>query len=578
MLEKELSFLLLHTKHLTLNQGKQIHALIITTALHQIEPLLVRQILAPGGSFSTNIYRYVQQILYHLRNPDSFSWSCTIRFFSQHRQFKEAFSIYVQQHGLGLRPSSFAVSSALKACACSLNEVGGSVIHAQVHKYGFSGCVYVQTALIGLYSRLGDMKNAQKVFDNILVKNVVSWNSMLSGHLKNGNLVEARILFDKMPNKDVISWNSIVSGYARMGDIDEALSLFQRMPQRSYASWNAMISGYVEVEDIKSARKFFNEMPERNNVSWITMISGYSKLGDIASARELFDQLGEKDVICFNSIIACYAQNGQPKEALQLFNQMLEAHEKFLPDRMTLVSVLSACSQLGDMGYGLWIESYIKKLGIEMDNHLGTALIDLYAKCGGIDKAYDLFHYLQKKDLVAYSAMILGFGINGKAIEAQKLFDAMVEEKIPPNLATFTGLLTAFSHAGLVEEGYRCFKSIKDYGLIPSTDHYGTMVDLLGRAGRLEEAYELIKSMPTEPNSGVWGALLLSSSLHNNIEFGEIAAQHCFKLEPDATGYRSLLANIYASIGRWDDARRLRLVLEKNEGSKIPGCSWMEVA
>ena len=99
-----------------------------------------------------------------------------------------------------------------------------------------------------------------------------------------------------------------------------------------------------------------------------------------------------------------------------------------------------------------------------------------------------MFHGLRKKDLVAYTAMILGCGINGKAIDAIKLFDEMVDAQICPNLIMFTGLLTTYNHSGLVEEGYHCFTTMKKYNLVPLVDHYGIMVDLFGRAGWLHEA------------------------------------------------------------------------------------------
>ena len=179
-----------------------------------------------------------------------------------------------------------------------------------------------------------------------------------------------------------------------------------------------------------------------------------------------------------------------------------------------------------------------------------------------------MFHGLRKKDLVAYTAMILGCGMNGKAIDAIKLFDEMVDAQIFPNSITFIGLLTAYNHAGLVEEGYRCFTSMKKYNLVPSVDHYGIMVDLLGRAGRLQEALELIKSMPMQPHAGVWGALLFACRLHNNADLGEIAAQHFFELEPDTTGYCSLPCNIYVSGERLDDVRRLRKIRKEKTFSK----------
>ncbi|KAK9276307.1 hypothetical protein L1049_005838 [Liquidambar formosana] len=575
MLVSKLTTLL--SNKLAFNQAQQIHAHILINNLHHLEPLLVRQILVSACNYSRTISQYVQQILHHSRNPDdTFSWACTIRFLSQHAQFKEALALYVRMHSLGLCPSTFAVSSALKACARIVYRIGGVSIHAQVFKYGFCSGVYVETALVDLYSKLGDMVNARKVFDEMGERNVVSWNSILSGYLKSGDLVVAKRVFDEIPRKDVISWNSMVSGYASAGDMEMACCLFQQMPERNSASWNAMIGGYVDSGRIELARSYFDAMPQRNNVSWITMISGYSKCGDVESAHKLFDQMDYKDLLSFNAIIACYAQNSRPKEALHLFNKMLESYVNIEPDKMTLASVISACSQLGDLRFGSWIESYMNELKIEMDDHLATALIDLYVKCGSIDKAYELFRCLKRKDLVAYTAMILGCGINGRAVDAIKLFEEMLDAQICPNLVTFTGLLTAYNHAGLVEEGYQCFNSMKERGFMPSADHYGIMVDLLGRAGRLEEAHELIKSMPMQPHAGVWGALLLACNLHNNVELGEIAAHHCFEVEPDTTGYCSLLANIYASVERWDDAKRLRKATKEMGLSKIPGCSWME--
>ncbi|XP_057976976.1 pentatricopeptide repeat-containing protein At4g22760 [Malania oleifera] len=576
MLISKLTALLYNSR--TVNQASQIHAQVLVNGLHQIEPLLLRRPLLSASDCSRSIAQYAQSILHHLQEPDAVSWACSIRILSRHGQFKEAYALYAEMQRRGLTPGTFALSSVLKACARLVNKIGGFSIHAQIHKYGFCGGVYVQTALVDLYSKFGDMVAAQMVFDEMGERNVVSWNSLLSGYLKAGELSVARRVFDEIPRKDVISWNSMISGYASIGDMVGAYSLFGQMPERNIASWNAMVSGYVGSGNIELARNIFDAMPHRNNVSWITMISGYSKCGDVDSARELFDRMDEKDQLTCNAIIACYAQNSRPKKAIELFNKMLEPNGRIQPDKMTLVSVISACSQLGDVRFGSWIESYMRKLGIEIDNHLATALIDLYAKSGGIDRAYELFHNLGKRDLVAYTAMILGCGINGKATDAIKLFDEMMDAHICPNLVTFTGLLTAYNHAGLVEEGYHCFNSMKKYGLTPSADHYGIVVDLLGRAGRLQEAHQLIISMPMQPHAGVWGALLLACRLHNNVELGEIAANHCFELEPDTTGYCSLLANIYASVGRWEDAKRLRNVLQEKGFSKTPGCSWMETA
>ncbi|KAL6572689.1 hypothetical protein OROMI_013647 [Orobanche minor] len=572
-------FTTLLSQSLSIDQAKQIHCQIVVNCLNNLEPLLIRQTLKCAAQYSPRTLGYAKSVLQRMQTPDVFSTSLTIRYLSQHGQFKEALSFYRQSLSWGLFPNTFAVSSALKACARILCTLGGLMIHGQVHKLGLCKVVFVQTALVDFYSKIGDMVIARKVFDEIREKNVVTWNSMLAGYIKYGNLPMAQSVFDEMPVKDVISWNSMVSGFARAKDMEQAYELFRRMPQRNSASWNAIITGYVECENIELARSFFDAMPGRNSVSYITMISAYSRYGDVESSKQLYDQLcDKKDLLLYNAMIACFAQNNRPKEALQLFEELLKPNVTFHPDKMTLASAISACSQLGDSNFGTWIESYMRKSGIPMDDHLATSFVDLYAKCGNIDKAYELFNGLQKKDLVAYTAIILGCGINGWAKEAIELFEDMMDAGIIPNLVTFTGILTAYDHVGMVEEGYQCFMSMQRHGLVPSLDHYSMVVDLLGRAGRLEEAHELINSMPVQPHAGVWGALLLACSLHNNVELAEVAAKNCFELEPESGGYHSLLANIYASTGRWDDAKKLRRSIQEKGLVKIPGSSWMDSA
>uniref|UniRef100_A0A1J3I2E1 Pentatricopeptide repeat-containing protein n=1 Tax=Noccaea caerulescens TaxID=107243 RepID=A0A1J3I2E1_NOCCA len=577
MLESRLRFFLL--KCLVLEQAKQVHAQLVVNRHNHLAHILVHQTLHFTKDFSRNVVNYAKRILQGLqitaRMDSSFSWGCLVRFLSQHRKFKETVSLYMEMHSSGIPPSSHAVTSVLRACGKTENTIDGNSIHAQALKTGLCGCVYVQTGLVGLYSRLGYIDMAKKVFDDISEKNTVSWNSLLQGYLESGDFDEARRVFDKIPEKDVVSWNLIISSCAKKGDMSNACALFLAMPLKSLASWNILIGGYVSCREVKLARTYFDAMPQKNSVSWITMISGYAKSGDVESAEELFRQMLKKDKLVYDAMIACYAQNSKPKDALKLFSQMLESNSDIQPDEITLSSVVSAYSQLGDTSFGTWVESYVTEHGIKTDDLLGTSLIDLYMKGGDFDKAFKLFSNLNKKDTVSYSAMIMGCGINGKAMEANSLFREMNKNKIFPNLVTFTGLLSAYSHSGLVQEGYKCFSSMKDYNLEPSADHYGIMVDMLGRAGRLEEAYELIKSMPMQANAGVWGALLLASGLHNNVEFGEIACGHCVELETDPSGYLSRLANIYTSVGRWDDARKVREAMEEKKLRKTLGCSWL---
>ncbi|KAI4370376.1 hypothetical protein MLD38_018734 [Melastoma candidum] len=571
MVKSRLAFLL--NQRLTLKQSRQAHAAILVNNLTNLESLLIHNIVNFASCYSFSLYQYVESILSHNRDPDAFSWGCTVRFLSRNGQFKDACVLYSKMCRQGFCPNSFAVTSVLRSCARNADRIGGSLVHAQVQKYGFCGCVYVQTGMLDFYCRVGEMDLARKVFEDMPEKNVVSWNSLLFGHLNVGDIDGGRKVFDEIPEKDVVSWNSMVSGYVKCGEMEKAVVLFRQMPRPNSASWNTLLSGYVDSRRIKLAREIFDAMPAKTCVSFMTMIAAYSKCGDVESARAIFNQCSERNVLVYNAMIACYAQNDCPSEAVELFYHMISPEGNVLPDKITFSSVLSACSHLGDLKVGARIQLQMEKLGIEKDDHLTTAMIDLYAKCGNVEEAYKLFDSLTRKDVVAYTAMILGCGMNGRASDAMRFFQDMVDASIQPNLATFTGLLSACSHAGLVKEGYKYFSSMEKYGLMPSVDHYGVMVDLLGRAGHLEEAYDIVRMMKVQPNAGVWGALLLACRLHNNVEIGEIAANHCFQLEPGKAGYNSLLANVYASVGRWSDVKETRDLMREKGLAKLPGFS-----
>ncbi|XBI10242.1 hypothetical protein VPH35_137561 [Triticum aestivum] len=349
------------------------------------------------------------------------------------------------------------------------------------------------------------------------------------------------------------------------------------MPERNAASWNAVICGLIAHGHLTRAREMFEQMPVMSNISWITMISGYAKAGDVQAAAGLFERMENKnDLYAWNAMITCYAQNGCAREAIGVFNRMLKPHVCVLPNEKTFSSVISACSQLGNLRFGLWVQSFMGSLGIELDDHLRTALVDLYTKSGRIDSAFDLFKGLRTRDVVSYSAMIVGCGMNGKLNEAIGLFKEMSDANIRPNAVSFVGLLSAYNHAGLVEEARACFAFMSSkYKIRPSMEHYTIMVDLLGRSGKLDEAFQLIRQMPMQPHASVWGALLLSCRLHNNVKLGEVVASKCFEQASGESGYYILLGNIYAQANKWDKLKRLRKTMKERGLSKMPGSSWV---
>lgn len=237
------------------------------------------------------------------------------------------------------------------------------------------------------------------------------------------------------------------------------------------------------------------------------MIKGYVKAGKMDIALTLFRKMAEKNAISWTTMISGYVQADMNKEALQLFHEMQNSDVE--PDNVSLANALSACAQLGALEQGKWIHSYLNKTRIRMDSVLGCVLIDMYAKCGEMEEALEVFKNIKKKSVQAWTALISGYAYHGHGREAISKFMEMQKMGIKPNVITFTAVLTACSYTGLVEEGKLIFYSMeRDYNLKPTIEHYGCIVDLLGRAGLLDEAKRFIQEMPLKPNAVIWGALL----------------------------------------------------------------------
>lgn len=339
---------------------------------------------------------------------------------------------------------------------------------------------------------------------------------------------------------------------------------------------NALIHFYSVVGDLVAARRILDLAPATDVVSYNSMLTGYLRAGDLDSAWLLFDGMSETNVVTWSAMISGCLQGGRSKEALALFSQMQAKGPE--PNDMTLVSVLAACAHLGVLEQGKWIHSYLRSNGIEISVFLGTALIDMYAKCGQVQLGLSLFDEMPEKNLLTWTTMIKGLAMHGHGVEALRLFSLMVASGFVPDDVAFIGALCACTHAGLVDQGRKIFDSMrKDYGIEPKLEHYGCMVDLLARNGLLEEAQGLIKSMPMEPDALVWGALMAGCKLHRNVELAEQAVEHLIKLEPDSCGVYVLLANIYASSGRHDKAREVRCMMRTKRLQKTPGCSLVEI-
>ncbi|GAB4840194.1 hypothetical protein Ancab_020959 [Ancistrocladus abbreviatus] len=247
-------------------------------------------------------------------------------------------------------------------------------------------------------------------------------------------------------------------------------------------------------------------------------------------------------------------------------------------DRVTLISVLAAVSHLGAQGLGHWVDASMDKLKIELDENLGSALINMYAKCGCVEGAIGAFYRTKRKGVDTWNALISGLAVNGQSATAIEFFSKMESSNLKPNAITFSSVLNACSHGGLVKDGLRLFDKMRTYyGIDPDIVHYGCLVDLLSRAALFDKVEEILESMPMQPDAVMLKALLSACRVPKNFNLGKKAGQWLLELPPDDHAGYILLSNIYALEGNLASVHEMRKEMRK-KGIRIQtGCSSIEV-
>ncbi|XP_009596309.1 pentatricopeptide repeat-containing protein At1g08070, chloroplastic-like [Nicotiana tomentosiformis] len=543
--QKDIALSLLKSSHklTTLNHLKSLHVYLLRTGLHH-SSFAVGNFITYCASLG--IMSYAAQLFDQMSEPNSFVWNTLIRGFQQNHSSKNTLYYFDQMRAHGVQPDKFTYPFVIRACSDLLEFAKGLSLHGQLFKIGVHFDIFVGTSLIEFYTAMGNMSMTKKVFEELPVKDEVTWYAMLSCYVNKFNDMEkARDLFEKIPCKDLVIWHTIILGYVKAGDLELAKWYFDRAPVKDLLMYNTILGCLAKNGELDCLLRLFHEMPFRDLVSWNTVIGGL-------------------------------VRDGRINEAMRFFHQMERVN--LSPDDVTLASLLSACAQAGALDTGKWLHSYIDRRYNELNAVIGTALVDMYCKCGDLESAAYVFDKMPERDVVAWSAMIMGSSMNGQSRTALNFFYRMKDESERPNDATILGVLCACVHAGLVDEGRKCFYGMSQkFGLTPKLEHYGCMVDLLGRAGLLDEAYNLIQSMPYEPHTGAWGALLGACKIHGNVELAEKAIEHLIQLDLEDGGYLAIMSNIYANAGRWEDVSKVRKLMKVKGIGKSRGISSIEV-
>ncbi|KAJ7956803.1 Pentatricopeptide repeat-containing protein [Quillaja saponaria] len=469
-------------------------------------------------------------------NKDILSWTSIIGIYARLRFIRESLYLFWEMQVNGIYPDGIVISCLLSSFSNSMNIHEGKAFHGLIIRRDYALDAIVHNALLSMYCKFGILRFAEKLF-NLHERSTESWNSMVSGYSKTGENAKCIELFRQMQHFGIQSdSNSLVSVICSCTQL-EAANLGRSMHCN-------VIKGLM-ADNVSIAN---------------SLIDLYGKCGKMPIAWRIFCRI-QRDIISWNTLISSHVHVGHYDKAIDLFDLMIA--EDLEPNTSTVVILLSACSHLASLEKGEWVHQYLLERGFKLNLLLGTALVDMYAKCGQLGKARKLFKSMEEEDVISWNVMISGYGMHGDAASAIEIFQQMEKSNVKPNGITFLVLLSACAHAGLVEEGKYLFGRMQDYSVKRNLRHYACMVDILGRSGKLQEAEALVLSMPISPDGGVWGALLSACKIHGEIEMGIRIAKYAIKSDPENDGYYVMISNMYDSIGKWEEAEDVRRTMKQ---------------
>lgn len=494
-----------------------------------------------------------QKLFNLLPNPGRPSYNAIIIGYSRRDQGKEALETFrsLQKSSLGL--DEVSLSGAFSACAVIKGHLEGIQLHGLAVKCGLESNICVANAVLDMYGKCGALIEACLLFDEMLIRDAVSWNAIIAAHEQNEEVDKTLPLFVSMLQSkmepDDFTYGSILKACAGQQNLNCGMEIHGRIIKSGMGLDTFTASALVDM---------------------------YCKCGMLEEAEKIHYRMEDATVVSWNAIIAGFSLQKQSENAQRYFSQMLKMG--ITPDTFTYATILDTCANLATVELGKQIHAQILKLQWHSDVYIASTLVDMYSKCGEMQDSRLMFEKAPKRDFVTWNAMICAYACHGLGDDAIRVFEQMQLLNIKPNNATFISLLRACAHMGYVDKGLHYFQKMQShYNLNPQLEHYSCMVDLLGRSGQVSEALKLIESMPFEADDIIWRTLLSICKIQGNVEVAEKAANSLLQLDPQDSSAYVLLSNICADAGMWGEVSKIRRIMKDYKLKKEPGCSWIEV-
>ncbi len=476
----------------SLEKGKKVHANIIRSRIRSdtiLDNALI-DMYAKCGSI-----KHACQVFDNMAERNVVSWNVMIAGLAQHKCGKEAFELFLQMQWEGMMPDKVTLLSILNASASPEALEQGKLVHSYIIQAGHElSDAHVNNALVSMYAKCGSVESARQVFDQMPNRNVVSWNAMIGGYAAHGQCEEAFGIFNQMHHQgvkpDIITFLNIV---------------------KSCCSPKALEQGkWVHAEIMKAGFEF----DVRIQTALVRM---YSKCGSIEDAWQVFNRMRSRNVISWTAMIEGYVEHGLCEEALGVFHQMQQ--EPVKPDRILFTCIVSACTSPVALEQGKQVHAYITSCGFESDVHVGPALITMYAQCGSIKEARQVFDKLSNRNVVAWTAMISAYAEHDLHDEAFQVFHQMQQELVEPNRVTYISILNACTSPASLKQGMQVHAQITDAGFGSDVSLRNALITMYIKCGSISAARQVFDDMQSRDVVS-WNAIIGGYAQHG---YGEDA-------------------------------------------------------
>ncbi|XP_024967655.1 pentatricopeptide repeat-containing protein At3g24000, mitochondrial [Cynara cardunculus var. scolymus] len=450
---------------------------------------------------------------------DTISWNAMISAYAHNHSYEYSFRCFNLMRHAREDLDAITLSALLSACGSMDNLFWGAAVHGLVHKLGLDSNLCLCNTLLGMYSEAGRSKEMVQ-------------------------------LFEEMPNKDLISWNSLIAGHVQEGDYLNALMVFVRMLQRqksvNHVTFASALTACSDPELLGKAETLhalvFTSGLHDNLIVGNALVTMYGKHKMMRKAEEIFKRMSQKDLVTWNTLIGGYAGCEEPNLAIKAFNFMRKRDEP--RNYITLVHMLSSCVAPNYLlSHGMGLHSHVIITGFDSEDYVKNSLITMYGKCNDLESSMQIFDGFVNKAYVSWNAMIAAYAHHGHGEEALKRFSEMNKTGNHLDHFSFSAALSAAAYLSSLEEGQQLHGLTVKFGFDSNQYVMTAMLDMYGKCGEINDMVKMLPEPKTRPRV-LWNILISALARQGSFQEAKESFHEMVKMgsKPDHVTFVSLLS------------------------------------